>query len=78
MDEGAIGLPAQAFKGIYEEIQKKRGLGEFQKDEFMVANLLAQGEEEWKVSTEQDRKLVVEGWMEATGEAEKRGGVKYQ
>jgi hypothetical protein len=72
---GAIGLPAQIFKGTYEEI---RNIGKQQNNEHIEAILLAQGEEELKTCSTQEQKIVVEGWYEAMDETGKRGGVKYQ
>jgi len=75
---GVVGLPAQAFKGFYEQGRKWRGLGNSNVDGHTVASLLAQGEEEWKMSTENERRCVVGGWYRAREEATKRGGFKYQ
>lgn len=72
---GAIGLPAYTFKGIYEEIQKKRG---FNVDEHVVAAMMSRGEEDWKMSTEEERNVILQRWEKAK-EGENNSRVfKYQ
>jgi hypothetical protein len=56
---GAIGLPAYAFKGVYEEVHKKRG---FNMEKHMEAALITQGQEEWEVSSPEERDEVVRRW----------------
>lgn len=56
---GAFGLPAYTFKGIYEQIQKKRG---FDVEEYFVAMMLAQGDEELKMCILEEEKIVRERW----------------
>ena len=64
---------------MYEQGRRKwRGLDNSNADGYTIATLLAQGEEEWKLSSEHERRCVVGGWYEAREEAAKRGGDKYQ
>ena len=60
--QGAVGLPAYAFKGVYEEIHKKQG---FSMENHMTAAQAAQGQQEWEVSTEEERNKIVRRWREA-------------
>jgi hypothetical protein len=60
--QGAVGLPAYAFKGVYEEVHKKRG---FSMENHMAAAQAAQGQQQWEVSTEEERNKIVKRWLEA-------------
>jgi hypothetical protein len=58
---GAVGLPAYAFKGIYEELHKSRGPNV---DRHVVDLLAARGEEEWEASGLEERNKVLMRWHE--------------
>lgn len=58
---GAIGLPAYAFKGIYEEVQNARGLGT---DALLKKKLLEKGQEEWECCSREEREAVLGRWFE--------------
>ncbi|KAH8591298.1 hypothetical protein B0O99DRAFT_744507 [Bisporella sp. PMI_857] len=58
---GATGLPAYLFKGAYEEVCKVSG-AHSRTNEAVMAALLDQAEEEWKISTSQVRRHVVQVW----------------
>lgn len=68
-------MPAYTFKGIHEEIRKKRG---FDVDAYVVATLLAQGKQEWEASTEEERRIVVGGWYRAQMPGHEHDEFKYQ
>lgn len=55
---GAVGLPAYAFKGIYEEINKTRGPN----DE--VIRLREQGEQEWDACEVDTKNEILRRWYE--------------
>ncbi|KAF4619053.1 hypothetical protein G7Y89_g14794 [Cudoniella acicularis] len=59
---GAIGLPAYAFKGVYEEIQKARGVSG---NEQLRADQVAKGREEWEACTEDERDAILGMWYQA-------------
>ncbi|TVY26678.1 hypothetical protein LHYA1_G004154 [Lachnellula hyalina] len=58
---GAVGLPAYAFKGIYEEVHKSRGNNV---DGHVIDLLLAKGEEECKTCGVEERSNVLSRWHE--------------
>ena len=55
---GAFGIPGYAFKGIYEEVQKTRGVT--QEREASVAEAqMVQGFKEWETTSEEERNLIL-------------------
>lgn len=58
---GAVGLPAYAFKGLYEEIQSKRGLST---EDSIRRELVKEGQEEWEICTVGERAEVLGRWYE--------------
>ncbi|TVY42041.1 Vacuolar protein sorting-associated protein [Lachnellula subtilissima] len=58
---GVVGLPAYAFKGIYEEVHKSRSNNV---DGHVIDLLLAKGEEEWKTCGVEERSNVLSRWHE--------------
>ncbi len=56
---GACGVPAYAFMGLYKELQK---LQDPNVQNYIAAARVAQGDYEWKVSTETERLDIVSRW----------------
>jgi hypothetical protein len=56
---GAVGVPAYAFKGIYEEIQSARGLSP---EDQLKAKQVAQGQKEWEMCTVDERADILGKW----------------
>lgn len=57
---GVFGVPGYAFKGIYEEVQAKRGLGaekDVKKD--LIEAQMVQGFKEWEATSEDERNLIL-------------------
>ncbi|PBP19002.1 CHIP6 protein [Diplocarpon rosae] len=52
---GAVGLPANLFKGVYAEVQNQR-------DSHIRATQLAQGQKEWHMSNEDQKTAIIEKW----------------
>lgn len=46
---------------MYEEIRKKRG---FNVDEHVITAMMSRGEEYWKMSTEEERNVILQRWEE--------------
>ncbi|KAH8661569.1 hypothetical protein BGZ60DRAFT_566238 [Tricladium varicosporioides] len=58
---GAVGLPAYAFKGVYEQVRK---IGKPDTELKEISDLLSQGEEEWKATADQERNNILVAWFE--------------
>lgn len=56
---GAVGLPAYAIKGVYEEVARLTGGSEEDKER---AERLKQGNEEWSMCTGEERKAILGMW----------------
>jgi hypothetical protein len=54
-NSGAFGIPGYALKGIYEEVQKTRGLDV---ENGTVEAQMLQGFREWEAATEEERNLI--------------------
>ena len=53
-------MPGYAFKGIYKEMQKRRGAS---LQDYIIAARTAQGYEDWNKSSPEQRSDVVNGWQ---------------
>jgi hypothetical protein len=58
---GAVGVPAYAFKGIYEEVQSMRGMST---EDQLRTKQLKQGQDEWEMCTEDERASILGKWYE--------------
>jgi UDP:flavonoid glycosyltransferase YjiC (YdhE family) len=67
---GIWGLPGYTFKGIYAEIQKHFG---HSVQNYVIAARTAQGYEEWKESTPEQRVRIINAWKDAQVELRKAG-----
>ena len=67
---GIWGLPGYTFKGIYAEIQKHFGRSV---QNYIIAARTAQGYEEWKESTPEQRMQIITAWKAAQVELRKAG-----
>jgi UDP:flavonoid glycosyltransferase YjiC (YdhE family) len=67
---GIWGLPGYTFKGIYAEIQKHFG---HSAQNYIIAARTAQGYEEWKESTPEERVQIVNTWKSIQVELRKAG-----
>ena len=67
---GIWGLPGYTFKGIYAEIQKHFG---HSVQNYIIAARTAQGYEEWKESTPEQRMQIITTWKGAQVELRKAG-----
>ena len=67
---GIWGLPGYTFKGIYAEIQKHFG---HSVQNYIIAARTAQGYEEWKESTPEERVQIIEAWKGVQVELRKTG-----
>jgi hypothetical protein len=56
---GAVGLPAYAFKGVYEEISTLVGGSD---DDKARAERIKQGNEEWEMCTREERQAILGMW----------------
>ena len=63
---GAVGIPGYALKGIYEEVQKPRGIDpgkeKLEKEKDIREQLMLRGFKEWKAASEKEREKVYE-WL---------------
>jgi hypothetical protein len=55
---GAFGIPGYAFKGIYEEVQKTRGVTQ-EKETSAAEAQMVQGFKEWETTSEEERNLIL-------------------
>ena len=67
---GIWGLPGYTFKGIYAELQKHFGSSV---QNYIIAARTAQGYEEWKDSTPDQRIKIINAWKSAQLELRKHG-----
>jgi UDP:flavonoid glycosyltransferase YjiC (YdhE family) len=67
---GIWGLPGYTFKGIYAEIQKHFG---HSVQNYIIAARTAQGYEEWKESTPEQRMQIITAWKGVQVELRKAG-----
>ena len=67
---GFWGVPGYTFKGIYAEIQKHFG---HSVQNYIIAARTAQGYEEWKDSTPEQRMQIIKAWKGAQVELRKMG-----
>jgi UDP:flavonoid glycosyltransferase YjiC (YdhE family) len=67
------GLPGYTFKGIYTELQKHFGSSV---QNYIIAARTAQGYEEWKASTAEQRTIIITTWKSTQFEL-RRKGKKY-
>lgn len=72
---GAFGLPAYAFKGIHEEIQRKKG---FNVDHTIIDVLLAQGEQEWNDISAENKRIILRRWEGIIADRQNQGKFQYQ
>jgi len=66
------GIPGYTFKGIYQELQKVFGTSV---QNYIIAARTAQGYEDWKSSTAEERRAVITGWKSSQLEIRRRGRV---
>ena len=64
------GLPGYTFKGIYAELQKHHGSSV---QNYIIAARTAQGYEDWKNSTPEERTAVIAAWKSVQHELHKQG-----
>ena len=74
MRQGVVGLPAYAFKGFYEEYQKKRGMNA---KSYTISAQMQQGWEEFGSCKVEERIEVLRRWHQVESMAG-QGGFKVQ
>lgn len=67
---GIWGLPGYTAKGIYAEVAKHFGSSV---QNYIIAARTAQGYEDWKNSTPEEREQIIEAWKDSTLETRKGG-----